>query len=183
MSFQKKLADRLVSGVLDLTTTELADDLVGGVLSAGPDRLTTREYYDLVAATVGVERPDYLSLPADIYVETFPERAPFAQHRTYSIEKLAADVSDAPSKANGGLIGPIPKTELDEELAKMIGAMKVGEVTRVVRVQGGFEILKLESTIESTTLPFEQARNQIANRLPAMIRLMTKMRSSAPFFC
>jgi len=33
-------ADRLISGVLDLTTTELADDLVGGVLSAGPDRLT-----------------------------------------------------------------------------------------------------------------------------------------------
>lgn len=31
---------RLLSGVLDLTTTELADDLVGGVLSAGPDRLT-----------------------------------------------------------------------------------------------------------------------------------------------
>ena len=30
----------LVAGVLDLTTTELADDLVGGVLSAGPDRLS-----------------------------------------------------------------------------------------------------------------------------------------------
>ncbi|TDC59463.1 UPF0261 family protein, partial [Actinomadura sp. GC306] len=30
----------LVEGVLDLTTTELADDLVGGVLSAGPERLT-----------------------------------------------------------------------------------------------------------------------------------------------
>jgi uncharacterized protein (UPF0261 family) len=29
----------LVDGVLDLTTTELADDLVGGVLSAGPNRL------------------------------------------------------------------------------------------------------------------------------------------------
>jgi uncharacterized protein (UPF0261 family) len=29
----------LVAGVLDLTTTELADDLVGGVLSAGPERL------------------------------------------------------------------------------------------------------------------------------------------------
>ncbi|MGC0418751.1 Tm-1-like ATP-binding domain-containing protein [Embleya sp. AB8] len=27
-------------GILDLTTTELADDLVGGVLSAGPERLT-----------------------------------------------------------------------------------------------------------------------------------------------
>jgi uncharacterized protein (UPF0261 family) len=28
-----------VAGVLDITTTELADELVGGVLSAGPDRL------------------------------------------------------------------------------------------------------------------------------------------------
>jgi uncharacterized protein (UPF0261 family) len=27
-------------GVLDLTTTELVDELCGGVLSAGPDRLT-----------------------------------------------------------------------------------------------------------------------------------------------
>jgi predicted TIM-barrel enzyme len=29
----------MISGVLDLTTTELADELVGGVFSAGPDRL------------------------------------------------------------------------------------------------------------------------------------------------
>jgi uncharacterized protein (UPF0261 family) len=34
------VADGLVEGVLDITTTELADELVGGVLSAGPDRLT-----------------------------------------------------------------------------------------------------------------------------------------------
>jgi len=34
------IRDRLVAGVLDVTTTELADELVGGVLSAGPDRLT-----------------------------------------------------------------------------------------------------------------------------------------------
>ncbi|WP_336216755.1 Tm-1-like ATP-binding domain-containing protein [Nonomuraea sp. LPB2021202275-12-8] len=33
-------ASGMLAGVLDLTTTELADDLVGGVLSAGPDRLT-----------------------------------------------------------------------------------------------------------------------------------------------
>ena len=32
--------DGLVAGVLDITTTELADELAGGVLTAGPDRLT-----------------------------------------------------------------------------------------------------------------------------------------------
>lgn len=31
--------DGLIRGVLDVTTTELADELVGGILSAGPDRL------------------------------------------------------------------------------------------------------------------------------------------------
>ncbi len=34
------VADGLFAGVLDITTTELADELVGGVLSAGPERLT-----------------------------------------------------------------------------------------------------------------------------------------------
>ena len=34
------IADGLVTAVLDITTTELADELAGGVFSAGPDRLT-----------------------------------------------------------------------------------------------------------------------------------------------
>ncbi|WP_371528526.1 Tm-1-like ATP-binding domain-containing protein [Streptomyces sp. NBC_01283] len=37
---EKLASDGLLDGVLDLTTTELADELVGGVLSAGPERLT-----------------------------------------------------------------------------------------------------------------------------------------------
>jgi peptidyl-prolyl cis-trans isomerase SurA len=102
-----------------------------------------------------------------------------------AFEKVAAEVSDAASKSNGGLIGPIPKAELAEELAKIIGAMKVGDVTPVVPVAGGFEILKLESTIESTTLPFDQARSQIADRLAgqrqddAMHAYMRRLRTQA----
>jgi uncharacterized protein (UPF0261 family) len=34
------IRDGLVAGVLDITTTELADELAGGVMAAGPDRLT-----------------------------------------------------------------------------------------------------------------------------------------------
>jgi len=34
------IRDGFVAGVLDLTTTELADELAGGVMAAGPDRLT-----------------------------------------------------------------------------------------------------------------------------------------------
>ena len=38
-SMEALVAGGFLAGVLDVTTTELADELVGGVLSAGPDRL------------------------------------------------------------------------------------------------------------------------------------------------
>src|SRR5262249_23855609 len=38
-SLEKLVSSRLLAGVIDLTTTEIADELVGGVLSAGPERL------------------------------------------------------------------------------------------------------------------------------------------------
>jgi uncharacterized protein (UPF0261 family) len=38
-SMEALAKDGFLAGVLDVTTTELADELVGGVLSAGPDRL------------------------------------------------------------------------------------------------------------------------------------------------
>jgi uncharacterized protein (UPF0261 family) len=40
MTMESFIADGLIQGVLDITTTELADELVGGILSAGKDRLT-----------------------------------------------------------------------------------------------------------------------------------------------
>jgi len=82
-----------------------------------------------------------------------------------AFEKLAAEVSDSPSKANGGLIGPISRTEMNEDLLKMISAMKVGDVTPVMNTATGAQFFKLESSIESTTLPFDAARSQIADRL------------------
>jgi uncharacterized protein (UPF0261 family) len=38
-AMESLIASGLVSGVLDITTTEWADELVGGVLTAGPERL------------------------------------------------------------------------------------------------------------------------------------------------
>jgi len=102
-----------------------------------------------------------------------------------AFDKVAAEVSDAPSKTNGGLIGPIAKTELADELGKMLAAMKVGDVTPVFRVTNGYEILRLESNIESTTLPFDNARNQIAEKLGsqrqqvAMQQYLKKLRDQA----
>ena len=39
-AMESLIGEGLIAGVLDITTTELADEHVGGFLSAGPDRLT-----------------------------------------------------------------------------------------------------------------------------------------------
>ena len=68
-----------IVGVLDVTTTELADELVGGVLSAGPDRLEA-------AGDLGVPQvvaPGALDMvnfgPPDTVPEQFKDRT-FYQH-------------------------------------------------------------------------------------------------------
>ena len=60
---EERIADGQFAGVLDLTTTELADELIGGAWGAGPDRLTA-------AAMKGV--PQVISVGALDTVKFFP---------------------------------------------------------------------------------------------------------------
>jgi uncharacterized protein (UPF0261 family) len=80
------LADaRLINGVLDLTTTELADDLVGGVLSAGPDRLTAAG----AAGLPQVIAPGALDMvnfgPPDTVPDRFSDRLFFEHNPTVTL--------------------------------------------------------------------------------------------------
>jgi peptidyl-prolyl cis-trans isomerase SurA len=82
-----------------------------------------------------------------------------------SFEKLAADLSDAPSRANAGLIGPIGLDEVAPDLRGLIDRMKVGEITPTIRTARGYQILKLESKAQAQTVPFDQARDKISGLL------------------
>ena len=90
-SMEALAADGFLDGVLDLTTTELADDLVGGVLSAGPDRLTA-------AGRAGV--PQVVSLgaldmvnfgPRDSVPEQFASRNLYVHNPTVTLMRTTAD--------------------------------------------------------------------------------------------
>ena len=50
-----------------------------------------------------------------------------------SFEKLAADLSDSPSRANAGLIGPFSVGDLAADLRKRIETMKVGDISEILR--------------------------------------------------
>jgi len=82
-----------------------------------------------------------------------------------SYEKLAAEVSDAPSKANGGLIGPLRGNDLSPELRKLIESHKAGEVTEPIRATRGYQIFKIETMTPTQTMTLEQAREQISEHV------------------
>ena len=82
-----------------------------------------------------------------------------------NFEKLAAEVSDSPSKANAGLIGPLSVNDISPELRKLIEAMKSGDVSEPVRTARGYQLLKLESITPTQTMTLEQAREQISERV------------------
>jgi peptidyl-prolyl cis-trans isomerase SurA len=79
--------------------------------------------------------------------------------------RLAADYSDSGSKANGGLVGPLSRSDLSDELQKAIAGLTTGDVTPVLRTTRGYQIIKIETLQTATTKSFEEARPDIADKI------------------
>jgi uncharacterized protein (UPF0261 family) len=80
-AMESLIASGMVAGVLDITTTELADELVGGVLSAGPDRLDAAAKHGVPAIVVPgcldmVNFGERQSVPQKFAARTFYEHNP-----------------------------------------------------------------------------------------------------------
>lgn len=116
-ALESLIADGMLAGVLDITTTELADESVGGVLSAGPDRLTAAARHG-VPQVVSVGATDMVNFHARASVpEKFRDRT-FYQHnanvtlmRTTPAEcsAIGADIGRKLAAATGPVAVYIPK--------------------------------------------------------------------------
>src|SRR5262249_4425911 len=82
-----------------------------------------------------------------------------------AFDKVAAELSDSASKANGGLIGPLNVNEIGADFRKIIEPLKPGQLTQVIRTQRGYQVLQLESATPTKVLEFDKARDQISDRV------------------
>ena len=89
--------------------------------------------------------------------------------------KLAAEASASPSKANGGLIGPINLAEVSTSLQELIAKMKPGDITQPLRTNKGVQILKLETIKPAAVPPFESVRDLVADKVHD-VRQQTEVR-------
>jgi uncharacterized protein (UPF0261 family) len=92
------IRDGLIAGVLDVTTTELADELVGGVLSAGPDRLTAAGLHG-VPQVIGLGALDMVNFgPPETVPEKFRGRRFYQHNPTVTLMRTTPEENDALGK-------------------------------------------------------------------------------------
>jgi len=76
---------------------------------------------------------------------------------------VAIAMSDAASKANGGLIGPIDLTFVNDAVQTGLLGLEDEEISHPIRTPAGYHILQLVERREPTPLPFEEVRDAIGN--------------------
>lgn len=102
-------------------------------------------------------------------------------------ELVAVAVSDAASKANGGLIGPIDASLLSDTLLDVLAGLDVGAVTEPIRTPLGYQVLRLEARTQPEPTPFEEVRERISEnvfndrRLAEYARYLDRLRTEADF--
>ncbi len=118
--------DGLISGVLDITTTELADELVGGILSAGQDRVTAAALAG-VPQVVSVGALDMVNFgPPETVPEKFKGRRFHIHNPTVTLmrttpeemDRLGQEIANKASAASGPTAVALPLrgiSALDDE--------------------------------------------------------------------
>jgi uncharacterized protein (UPF0261 family) len=118
-AMESLIREGLIAGVLDITTTELADELVGGILSAGPTRLTA-------AGEMGI--PQVVSVGALDMVNFGPRETVPAKvaSRKFQIHNASVTLMRT-TPAENALLG--------EEIARKVAAAK-GPAAVLLPLQG-----------------------------------------------
>lgn len=102
----------MLAGVLDLTTTELADELVGGVLSAGPDRLTAAGASG-VPQVVSLGALDMVNFGPEATVPTrFSDREFFVHNATVTLMRTTPEENAELGRIVGEKLAGKPNTVL-----------------------------------------------------------------------
>jgi uncharacterized protein (UPF0261 family) len=94
MTMESFVRDGLLRGVLDITTTELADELVGGILTAGRDRLTAAGLHG-VPQVISLGALDMVNFgPPETVPEKFKGRRFYQHNPTVTLMRTTPEEND-----------------------------------------------------------------------------------------
>ncbi|MBC8770104.1 Tm-1-like ATP-binding domain-containing protein [Arenibacter sp. BSSL-BM3] len=115
--------DGCIDAILDITTTELADELCGGICSAGPDRLTA-------AAKIGIPQivvPGCLDMVNFGPLETVPEK-----YKDRQLFSWAPDVTlMRTNEQENRILGKTIAEKINKSMAPVIVLLPMGGLSKI----------------------------------------------------
>jgi uncharacterized protein (UPF0261 family) len=183
-AMESLIRERLIAGVLDITTTELADELVGGVLSAGPTRLTAAGERG-IPQVVSVGATDMVNFHArETVPEVFAKRNLYQHNASVTLmrttaeecTKIGAEIGRKLAAANGPAVVFLPTKGVsaidrtgqpfDDPTARTALFSAIRESLTAAGADRRVEVVELDQHINDPA--FAEA---MARRLLAMLRL------------
>jgi parvulin-like peptidyl-prolyl isomerase len=79
--------------------------------------------------------------------------------------KLATELSEAGTKAAGGLLGTVKKGDLAAPLEEAAFTVPVGAISPVIEVEHGFHILKIDARTDAHEKPFDAVKDEVEQKL------------------
>jgi parvulin-like peptidyl-prolyl isomerase len=78
---------------------------------------------------------------------------------------LAGEFSQAGTQENGGVLGPLPMSDLSESLAREASRLPVGGLSDVMETPYGFHIIRVDSRKEDRVQPLDEIREKLRDEL------------------
>ncbi len=82
-----------------------------------------------------------------------------------SFEDMAKGVSEAPSNEGGGLVGPIRRSDVHEQLREVIFGIAPGAISEIVESPFGLHLIRVESREDDRSREFSDVEAAIRKRL------------------
>jgi peptidyl-prolyl cis-trans isomerase C len=171
----KALMDKLLETTARSVTEESARKVYDDAVAHVPAQTETR------FSTIFFKVTD----PTDeAAVKAAEERAKAAYERIGKGEdfaELAKELSDHPSKQNGGDVGYLTQPEMGTEFTEAASKLEIGGVSAPFKSQAGWHLIKIEERRPRKPVAFELVRDkfvELATRR-AQMQLVAKLRSEA----
>jgi len=152
----------------DVLLDKLLDVKFGATITIADEEV--RQYYDRNQA-----KYDY---PAQVrasqiltYEEDVAQKALQEIRSGVDFAEVAKKCSESQDAANGGDLGFFAKGVMPPEFDEVIFALKMGEVSEVVKTSYGYQIFKLTGQREAHKVSFEDAQEQIKTLLKKQKRM------------
>ncbi len=169
---------------------QITDEEVRQYYRANPDEFKVPETVMLreIFLPVATQTRDGQAVVNVAEEEAVQARMNAARDRVLKGEEFAAvagEVSESPSKANGGLIGPVEVAQLAPAMREILDVLKVGDLTEPLRTTRGFQMLRLELKSSAEPRPFGEVRQQILQKIrleradKEMVRYLETLRAQA----